>query len=48
VICDHSAEELAAITDVALKDLHEDVELPAYEQWRRRIQNKIALGVTTT
>ena len=48
VICDHSAEELAAITDVALEDLHEDVELPAYEQWRRRIQNKIALGVTTT
>jgi len=48
VICDHSAEELAAITDVALEDLHEEVELPAYEQWRRRIQNKLALGVTTT
>ena len=48
VICDQSAEELAAITDVALEDLHEEDELPAYEQWRRRIQNKLALGVTTT
>jgi enediyne biosynthesis protein E3 len=48
VICGHSAEELAAITDAALKDLHEDSALPAYEAWRRRIQNKIALGVTTT
>ena len=48
VICDHSAEELAAITDTALEDLHEEDGLPAYEQWRRRIQNKIALGVTST
>ena len=48
VICGHSAEELAAITDAALEDLHEQDGLPAYEQWRRRIQNKIALGVTTT
>src|ERR1700752_3534975 len=48
VICDHSAEELAAITDGALEGLRHDGELPAYEEWRRRIQNKIALGVTTT
>jgi enediyne biosynthesis protein E3 len=48
VICGHSAEELAAITDTALEDLHEKDGLPAYEQWRRRIQNKIALGVTST
>ena len=48
VICDHSAEELAAITDAALEDLREENGLPAYEQWRRRIQNKIALGVTST
>lgn len=43
-----SAEELAAITDTALQDLREDGGLPAYEVWRRRIQNKIASGVKTT
>lgn len=48
LICGHSAEESAAITDAALEDLHEDGALPAYEVWRRRIQNKLALGVTTT
>lgn len=48
VICGRSAEELAAITDAALEDLREEGALPAYEVWRRRIQNKIALGVTTT
>ena len=46
VIGGHSAEQLAAITDAALEDLHEDGALPAYEVWRRRIQNNIALGVT--
>jgi hypothetical protein len=45
LICGHSAEALAAITDAALDDLREEGELPAYEVWRRRIQNKIALGV---
>jgi hypothetical protein len=48
VICGHSAEELAAITDAALEDLHKENGLPAYEEWRRRIQNKISLGVTRT
>jgi hypothetical protein len=48
VICERSAEEVAAITDAALQDLHEDGGVPAYEVWRRRIQNNIALGVTTT
>ena len=48
VICGRSAEDLAAITDAALQDLHEEDGLPAYEVWRRRIQNNIALGVTTT
>jgi hypothetical protein len=42
-----SAEAVAAITDTALKDLGEEGALPAYEVWRRRIQNKIALGVAT-
>lgn len=46
LIWGHSAEETAAITDAALEDLHEDGALPAYEVWRRRIQEKIALGVT--
>jgi enediyne biosynthesis protein E3 len=46
VICGQSAEELAAITDAALENLHDESGLPAYEQWRRRIQNKIALEVT--
>ena len=44
VICGHSAEELAAITDAALDDLREESGLPAYEVWRRRIQNKFAIG----
>jgi len=48
VICGRSAEELAAITDAALQGLREENGLPAYEAWRRRIQNNIALGVTTT
>jgi len=47
LICEHSAETVAAITDTALEDLHAEVELPAYEVWRRRIQNKITHGVTT-
>ena len=46
VLCGRSAEELATITDAALENLHEESGLPAYEEWRRRIQNKIALGVT--
>jgi len=48
LICGHSAEETAAITDAALENLREEGGLPAYEVWRRRIQNKIALGVTRT
>jgi len=48
VICGHSPEELAAITDAALEDLRAEGELPAYEKWRRRIQDQITLEVTTT
>jgi hypothetical protein len=48
LICGHSAEQAAAITDAALEDLRGENGLPAYEVWRRRIQNKIALGVTRT
>ena len=42
LICGHTAEETAAITDAALEDLREEGDVPAYEVWRRRIQNKIA------
>jgi hypothetical protein len=48
LICAHSAEDTAAITDAALEDLLEEGELPAYEIWRCRIQEKLALGVTST
>jgi hypothetical protein len=46
LICGHSAEETAAITDAALQGLRGEGELPAYEVWRRRIQDKFSLGVT--
>ena len=42
LICGHTAEETAAITDAALENLREEGDVPAYEVWRRRIQNKIA------
>jgi len=48
VMCGHSAEEAAAITDAALENLRADGALPAYEVWRRRIQDKFALEVTRT
>lgn len=48
VICGRSAETVAAITDDALQDLREEDGLPAYEAWRRRIQNNLAREVTRT
>ena len=48
VICGQSAEELAAITDVALENLREENGMPAYEEWRRRIRNKLTREVITT
>jgi hypothetical protein len=48
LICGLSAVEVATITDDALKDLREERGFPAYEEWRHRIQNKIALEVTRT
>lgn len=48
VICGRSAEDVAAVTDDALQDLHEEGELPAYEAWRRRIQNNLAREATRT
>jgi len=46
LICGHSAEETAAITDTALANLREEGGWQTYEVWRRRIQNKFALEVT--
>jgi hypothetical protein len=48
LICGQSAHAVAAITDAALEDLREESGLPAYEVWRRRIQNKFILGVPRT
>lgn len=48
LICGHSAQAAAAITDAALEDLHEESGLPAYEVWRRRIQEKLTREVTPT
>jgi hypothetical protein len=48
VMCGHSAQEAAAITDAALENLRGDCALPAYEVWRRRIQHTLALEVTRT
>src|SRR5690349_8538786 len=48
LICGRSAEATAALTDVALENLRADDGLPAYEVWRRRIQNNFALEVTGT
>jgi hypothetical protein len=47
VMCGHSAEEAAAITVAALENLRDEDGLPAYEIWRRRIQDKLAKEVTT-
>jgi hypothetical protein len=47
-LCGHSAEEAAAITDAALENLREDGDVPAYEVWRRRIQEKLAREITRT
>ena len=48
LIWQRSAEDTAAITDAALEDLRGDGEFPAYETWRRRIQDTFAVEVTTT
>ena len=42
VLCGMPAREAAAITDAALQDLPPDGADPAYETWRRRIQDRFA------
>ena len=46
-MCGVSAEEAAAVTDSALKNLRAENGSPAYEVWRRRIQQTLAMEVTT-
>jgi hypothetical protein len=41
LLCGMSAEEAAALTDEALAGLPPDGELPAFEVWRRRIQDRL-------
>jgi hypothetical protein len=38
ILCGMSADDAAEVTDIELKDLPRDGELPAYEIWRQRIQ----------
>lgn len=49
VVCGMDATEAAMLTDEALENLPADGELPAYEIWRRRIQEKFLhkKGITT-
>jgi enediyne biosynthesis protein E3 len=42
VLCGLSAKDAALVTDVMLKDLPPDGVEPAYEIWRRRIQQRFA------
>jgi hypothetical protein len=42
VLCGTSAEDAAEVTDIALKDLPADRELPSYEIWRQRIREQFA------
>jgi hypothetical protein len=46
LIWNQPAEAVAEITDGARENLRGDGESPAYEEWRRRIQNKFAVEVT--
>ncbi|MFL6232737.1 MAG: DUF1702 family protein [Thermoanaerobaculia bacterium] len=44
LFCRMSAAEAAALTDEALAGLPPDGEVPAFEVWRRRIQNRLQTG----
>lgn len=44
VLCGTTAEAAAAMTDVALLDLPGDGAVPAYENWRQRIQAHFAVS----
>jgi hypothetical protein len=46
IVCGMTAEEAADVTEAALEDLPPDGEEPSYEIWRRRIRERLALGVS--
>ena len=41
ILCGVNAAAAAEVTDVMLKDLPDDKEVPAYEIWRQRIQSQL-------
>jgi len=45
ILCDMNAAEAARLTDAALENLPADAAEPAYEIWRRRIQNHFQIHV---
>jgi hypothetical protein len=46
VLCGLSSDEVALLTDAALRGLPDDGAIPAYETWRQRIQAAFAREVT--
>jgi len=42
ILCGLTAADAARLTDEALENLPADSDVPAYEIWRRRIQNHFA------
>ena len=38
ILCGISVDQAAAVTDIALKGLNQEGDMPAYEVWRQRIQ----------
>ncbi len=42
ILCGCSATEAAEVTDLALRDLPPDGDLPAYEVWRERVRDRLA------
>jgi hypothetical protein len=48
ILCEMSADAAAQVTDTALENLPADPDTPAYEIWRRRIQNHFQEHFSTT
>jgi hypothetical protein len=46
IFCGMTAGEAAEVTDIALRDLSDDEESPAYEIWRQRIRSHFAVEVS--
>ena len=48
ILCDLSADDAAALTDLALKNLPGDGAVPAYEIWRQRIQARFSSQIASS